>query len=249
MRIDKYESCENVFLITTFNSDVDYSLLAINLCLKYESDGLLVFKNDPMEMLIFNKDGSEAKMCGNGIRCLVHYLYDKFSIYNYLEIKTKSKMYECEIVDKVPFISLVRLGLGEYVDDLFKYKLIVKDKEFIITAFILGVPHVMVLSNDFKEDSNYIFDIYKHELFGEKFNISLVKPLSSEAFEILTYEHGVGFTKACGTAAASCGYILHTEYNMESSMMAISPGGVLRIDIEDEIILKGESNFVASYNE
>lgn len=244
MIIDKYQSCENTFLITLFNAGVDYNLLSKDLCLKYESDGLLVFKNDPMEMLVFNKDGSEAAMCGNGIRCLVHFLYDKFGIYNYLEIKTKSKVYDCQIITKDPFVSSVRLGLGEYIENIFKRTIIIKEKEFIVTAFLLGVPHVMVLSTDFKEDTNYLNEIFEHELFNKEFNISLVNALSADVFEIITFERGVGLTKACGTAAAACGYILHTEYELNPNLIAISPGGILKIDIEDEIVLKGESNFI-----
>lgn len=247
MIIDKYQSCENTFLISLFKTEVDYNLLAKNLCLKYDSDGLLIFKNDPMEMLVFNKDGSEAMMCGNGIRCLTHYLYNKFSIYNYLEIKTKSGLYECEIVAKDPFISLVRLGVGDVIKNIVKKNIVVKDKEFIASAIRLGVPHVMVLSNNFTEDSKYMIDIYNHFLFKQEYNVSLVNPLSLNVFEILTYERGVGFTKSCGTAAAACGYLLHTEYNLGSDLIAVSPGGILKVDIQDEIILQGESSFIERF--
>lgn len=244
MIIDKYQSCENTFLITFFKKQVDYSLLAQELCLKHNSDGLLIFKNDPMQMIVYNKDGSEADMCGNGIRCLTHFLYNKFNIYNYLEIKTKSGSYECEVISNNPFISSVRLGIGEYVDDILKEKIIINEKEFVVSALRIGVLHLIVLSDDFTEDSNYVIDIYNHPKFNKQFNISLVKPISSNVFEFLTYERGVGFTKSCGTAAAACGYILNTEYNLESNLTAISPGGILKIDIEDEIILQGESYFM-----
>ena len=145
MRISKYEGCGNSFLIVKFENDINYKFVAQSVCLKYEADGLIVFKMDPIEMFIFNKDGTEAMMCGNGIRCLMHYLYDKFKIYKYLEIKTKSGIYECEIVNKEPFISSVRFEIGQYVDDIINRKLIINDKEFIVTGFNLGNLHVMIL--------------------------------------------------------------------------------------------------------
>ena len=73
MRISKYEGCGNSFLIVKFENDINYKFVAQRFCLKYKVDGLIVFKMDPVEMFIFNKDGTEAMMCGNGIRCLMHY--------------------------------------------------------------------------------------------------------------------------------------------------------------------------------
>jgi diaminopimelate epimerase len=249
MRISKYEGCGNSFLIVKFENDINYKFVAQRFCLKYEADGLIVFKMDPVEMFIFNKDGTEAMMCGNGIRCLMHHLYDKFKIYKYLEIKTKSGIYECEVVNKEPFISSVRFEIGRYVDDIINRKLIIKDKEFIVTGFNLGNLHAMILSDDFKEDSKYLNQIYEDKLFNKEYNISLVKPLSSQVFEILTFERGVGITKSCGTAAASCGYMLQSLYNMNSNLLAVSAGGIMEVEVKDEIILKGETIFIDSYEE
>lgn len=247
MRIHKYHSCENSFLILDYKEIIDYSSLALKLCDELFSDGLIVFKNDPMEMLFYNKDGSEAKMCGNGIRALTHYIHDKFKIYNHLNIKTKSGNYECEIISKEPFVSSVSLGIGECFDNFAKKKIIVKDKEFICTLFELGVKHLVVLTEDMIEDEKYITELFEYPILNKEVNINLVKPLNNNIFEILTYEKGVGFTKSCGTGAAASAYILHQEYNLEESLIAVCPGGILKIDILDEIILTGESNFVEEY--
>ena len=113
MKIYKYHSCENSFLIVDNLNDEDSFLLVKRLCKEYEVDGLLVFKTDPMEMRIFNKDGSEANMCGNGIRCLMHYISDKYKIYKHASIKTKGGIFNCEVLNKDPFISAVSLGVGD----------------------------------------------------------------------------------------------------------------------------------------
>ena len=55
MRISKYEGCGNSFLIVKFENDINYKFVTQRFCLKYEADGLIVFKMDPVEMFIFNK--------------------------------------------------------------------------------------------------------------------------------------------------------------------------------------------------
>ena len=227
--------------------NIEYDIVSRRLCEEYDVDGLIVVKIDPVCMFFYNKDGSEAKMCGNGIRVLMHYLYDRYGIYTHLDVKTGSGLYTCEVLNKEPFISSVGLGIGEIKDNIINKSIKIKEKEFIVTLFELGVPHLIVISEDFIEDEKYILDLFNYPLFNKEVNINLVKPLSKNIFEVLTYERGVGFTKSCGTGAASSAYILHTYYNLEENMIAVCPGGILKIDILDEIVLTGESTFVESY--
>ena len=63
MQVYKYHSCENSFLITEYLPNKEFSLISQILCNEYKTDGLLVYKINPFEMLVFNKDGSEANMC------------------------------------------------------------------------------------------------------------------------------------------------------------------------------------------
>lgn len=247
MKVSKYHGCENVFLIVDYEASVDFQKLSTQLCNSFLADGMIVFKNDPIEMIFYNKDGSLAKMCGNGIRCLMHYLYHKFNIYKYLKVKIADNFYECQINHINPFIVTVALGLGDYVSDIINKKIVVDDKEFVVSAFEIGVKHLVVISEDFNEDLPYIEKIFNHELFNREYNINFVKYLTNDTFEIVTYEKGVGLTKGCGTGAAASAYILHTEYMMDKNLTAINQGGILKIDIEEEIFLTGESKFVCEY--
>ena len=243
VKVSKYNICENIFLITVYKAQVDFSLMAIKLCEKYEADGLLIFKNDPMEMLIYNKDGTEAMMCGNGMRAMVHYLYNRFRIYSHLKMKTKSGIYECEIVNKEPFISSLSFPFDDL--EIKKHNILVNDKEFEINLIDVGVPHAIIISSDFAIDSKYILDIYNNEL--KNININLVKPLNSSVFEMLTYERGVGFTKSCGTGAIASAIYLHKYHNLESNLIVICPGGLLRVLVDDVITLTGESVLIEEY--
>ena len=116
-----------------------------------------------------------------------------------------------------------------------------RDEEYIWTklAFVL-IP---------TEDEKYIVQLFNHPLINKNANINLVKSLNSNIFEMITYEKGVGFTKACGTGAASSAFVLHNEYQMNNELIAVCPGGILKVDILDEIILTGESQFIESYDE
>ena len=107
MKLHKYHSCENYFLITDFIDNIEYDILSKRLCDKYSVDGMIFVKMDPVQMYFYNKDGSKAKMCGNGIRTLMHYLYNRYGIYTHLDIKTDSGIYSCEILNKEPFVSSV----------------------------------------------------------------------------------------------------------------------------------------------
>ena len=78
MKIEKYHGLGNNFLIVKHEENRDYTDLSLKLCndkLSVGADGLIVYKLNPLEMNIFNKDGSEALMCGNGIRCFIHYCF------------------------------------------------------------------------------------------------------------------------------------------------------------------------------
>ena len=118
LKIYKYHSCENYFLIMEYIDNIEYDIVSRRLCEEYDVDGLIVVKIDPVCMFFYNKDGSEAKMCGNGIRVLMHYLYDRYGIYTHLDVKTGSGLYTCEVLNKEPFISSVGLGIGEIKDNI-----------------------------------------------------------------------------------------------------------------------------------
>ena len=249
MKIYKYHSCENCFLITEFVENTEYDIISKKICNKYDVDGIIVVKMDPVQLFFYNKDGSRAKMCGNGIRTIMHYLYHRYGIYTHLDIKTDAGMFSCEVINKDPFISSVSLGVGDFKNNIINQTILIKDKEFVVTLFELGVPHLIVLTNNSIEDEKYILDIFNHPLFNKEVNINLVKPLNNNMFEILTYERGVGFTKSCGTGAASSAYVLNSFYGFEDNIIAICPGGILKIDILNEIVLTGESVYVESYEE
>lgn len=243
MKVLKYHSCENTFLITNYNKKNDYSAIAKKYC--SDTDGLIVFKNDPVEMLYYNKDGTRALMCGNGIRCLMHYLYDTFNIYKYQKIKSGDNYYNCSIISTTPMIISVNLGIGEIVSNLYNKTIKVDKKEYVIHCINLGVNHLVIKSSNLNDDILNVEKLYTNELFNKEYNVNLVHVINQNSFEIITYEKGVGFSKSCGSGAAASAYVLHTEYGLDKNLIAISQGGILKVDIEEEIILTGPTTYIS----
>ena len=239
MKVSKYHSCENSFLITTYEQEKNYSELAKKMCNKYDVDGFIILNIDPIEVLFFNKDGSEANMCGNGLNCLVHFCYDKYKIYKYIKFKTKAGEFECEMLKKIPFYSCVNLKAGNYYNNIVKQALLLNNKEYEVSLYELGVLHAIIIVDELEElDGNEVFE---NEFFGGKFNINFVRIINKNTFEIQTYEKGVGYTKACGTGSGASAYILNKYYNLDSILNVITNGGVLQVEIFDDIYLKAES--------
>ncbi|MDE7095660.1 MAG: hypothetical protein K2O23_04145, partial [Anaeroplasmataceae bacterium] len=80
MEFYKMHGCGNDFCVIEYEEGMDYSILAQKLCDRrfgIGADGLIIVKQNPLEMLFYNQDGSRASMCGNGIRCFARYVYEK----------------------------------------------------------------------------------------------------------------------------------------------------------------------------
>ena len=204
------------------------SKLALVLCKIHFSvgaDGLIFVNNSDkadVEMRIFNNDGSEAEMCGNGIRCFSKYVYeneivkkDEITIetlkgimiaqLNVIEGTVKSVKInmgppelECE---KIPVISL--RGSSTCIDEEIK----ILDKDFSFTAVNMGNPHAVIFVDEQLEDDEDLIKygslIESHERFPKKTNVEFVKVLSENESILRVFERGVGITNSCGTGTCA----------------------------------------------
>ena len=184
----KYEASGNDFILIEDYFE-DYQELSQKLCQEHYSigaDGLIVYLNNPLEMKIFNKDGSNAKMCGNGLRIFAyhHYLKTKETKFNVI-VNNEEK--QCLIKD-----NLVTVALGEGKNYQKK-----GDNYYIE----LGVPHIITFNEDFCNLNN---------VMHLNANIDFVNVYNQKAFQIKTCERGVGFTKACGSGAGAAFLVLRS---------------------------------------
>lgn len=243
-----YHGNQNSFVICKYKIGLDYSKESISLCNKYSTDGFIVLKDSPLEMLYYNKDGTKAPMCGNGARCFVRFGYDIGIIKDkYIKIITMGGILKAEITSIDPFF--VRIELGEPIfspsmlginsnqEKFLNEILIVNDVGYCVSAVFMNTHHLVIYVDEFNDVLDNAEAIHNHLIFKDKINVNFVIIKNNHELEIKTFERGVGWTLACGTGAASAFVI--SEYLGYVSDYAIvkSIGGELRISKDNNVII------------
>ncbi len=199
------------------------SALAKRICQRRFSvgaDGLLLLsKSDKadIKMRIFNADGSEAEMCGNGIRCLAKYCYDnKIIIKKEFTVETLAGLKNVQLTVEGVEARSVRINMGRPVFERNQIPmrgegkciyapLKVEEKEFRATCLSVGNPHCVIFVDNVDNFPVQEFGprIEHHELFPNRVNVEFVQILNRKEIRVRVWERGVGETLACGTGACA----------------------------------------------
>lgn len=187
------------------------------------ADGvILICPSDKADakMRIFNLDGSEGKMCGNGIRCVGKYLFESgIARKSNINVETLSGIKELSLeCDGARVVSVtVEMGKAEFnaalvpviseKAEVINEPLCVNGREYRITAVSMGNPHAVVFCDDVKNlDLEKIGPGFeKHKAFPESVNTEFIKVINETSLEMRVFERGSGETFACGTGA--CGAV------------------------------------------
>lgn len=254
MKLEKYEGLGNTFLLT-IDKYYDYSRLAKRLCdndLGIGSDGLIHIELNPLSIEIYNKDGSIAPMCGNGIRCVALYLLKHNYINsNIFDINTLDSKKRVEILNYKPFLVNVEMGQVSFDKEdtkvttnerIIKKDLIINNKKYIITTLYLTTIHTIIIVDDLDTiDLKDAIEISNHPLFKEKTNVDFVKIIDKSTIKQKTYERGVGFTRACGSGASASSYVAHKFYFLNKNIRVYMDYGYLDIEVKDKVYMKGSA--------
>lgn len=185
------------------------------------SDGLILIKPSAradFAMEIYNADGSEAKMCGNGIRCLGKYVYEYgLTKKTNLTVETRSGIRKLTLQTKLEKVSSVCVDMGtprlnaHSIPILSEKDLVLDDsiqvrgKEYRMTGISMGNPHAVVyvenLSDFPVEEVGRAFEY--HPRFPERINTEFCRVLGRGRIEMRVWERGAGETLACGTGACA----------------------------------------------
>lgn len=227
------EACMNTFIITEFENQRNQLLKKIQ---TEKIDGLIIYKNNPLEMKVYNRDGSVASMCGNGIRCFLLYGYEK----GYLgkgvyDVKTKSGFIKTEIINSNPFLCKVFLKPDETAPIRKEIFFIDGIIHFLYTVNIGTLSHIIIYKNDF--DKEKIIERIKCIKKNNLGNISFVKLNSNKEIEVLTYERGVGYTNSCGTGNCAAFYVFFTMGLLNEKIKVINKGGVMDIYYDNGFVV------------
>lgn len=187
------------------------------------SDGLiLICKSDicDFKMKMYNMDGSEAQMCGNGIRCVGKYVYDKGLTHkNKITVETlagdktlrlniaKGKVNTVEVDMGEPILEPNKIPVDIKSDEHIIKDLLIKaiDKTFTFTCVSMGNPHAVTLVNDVEKFNVAKYgSILENDIhFPERANIEFIEIIDDRTIKMRVWERGAGETFACGTGACA----------------------------------------------
>ena len=202
---------------------VDWLALTKKVCDRHTgvgADGTLILLNSAIadvRMRIINADGSEAEMCGNGIRAFSRFCFENGVVRGTeFTVETGAGVMKPRIILKNGRVDGVRVDMGEPLLEAKDVPVTVEgravgmllteeDRTFSFTSVRVGVPHTIVFVDPLNEaDVPKYGPLIEHDpLFPERTNVDFVEVLSNERVKMRTWERGCGCTLACGTGACS----------------------------------------------
>lgn len=230
-------------------------------------DCLLVGKKSEaadVKMLVFNSDGTEAQMCGNGIRCFARCLYDEGIIpYDGFTVETLSGIKKPQLLLLNGEVKAVRVDMGvpsflagdipmeaPNGEDFILQPIVAGDREFTATAVNTGIPQLVVFTKDVRslDIEKYGLLLEHHEFFPEKTNVAFTEVEDRRSVIMRSWERGCGATLCCGTGACAAAAACIKSGLTEKIVSVRLPLGSLRIewDGEDSVYMSGPAEWVFS---
>ena len=226
MKFTKMHGCGNDYVyVNCFQENVpDPSELAIRVSNRHfgiGSDGLILICPTDLadfEMRMYNMDGSEGAMCGNGIRCVAKYVYDHgMTDRTEISIATKSGIKYLKLAVKDGKMQTARVNMGspelapqkipvlEEGENVVGRPLLVSGVAYHYTAVSMGNPHAVIFVDDVDgldlEKMGPYFE--NHEKFPDRVNTEFVRVMDDQTVQMRVWERGSGETLACGTGACA----------------------------------------------
>lgn len=213
------------------------------------ADGIiLICKSEcaDAKMRMFNADGSEGMMCGNGIRCVGKYLVDNNMVTSdELTIETLSGIKYLKVCEKDSEVRLISVDMGKSsfksedigiktdLDEVIGYPIFIDGKTYEMNCVSVGNPHCVVFVDNVDNiDLQKIGPLFeKHKLFTNGINTEFVEKIDDKTFKMRVWERGSGETLACGTGACAVASVAVKKKYCEknSDIRIILKGGELAI--------------------
>ncbi len=209
------------------------------------ADQILLLQNSDkadFRMSIFNADGSEVEMCGNGIRCFAKYIWDRnLSSKQVLDIETPAGIIRPERAGDMVRVDMGRPELeGRKIpvnlDGIVKDSpLVIDDREFEMTCVSMGNPHAVIVVDDLDalDVKRYGPQIETHALFPRKTNVEFIQVIDPSTIRMRVWERGSGETLACGTGASAVAVAAHLKGIAGKKVTIKLLGGDLSIDLHE----------------
>ena len=248
MRFEKMHGLGNDFLVVDDREQqpIDWPALARRVCVRHTGvggDGILLIQGSDvadLRMRLINADGSEAEMCGNGIRCVAEYV----AVHGISGDRVVWETGAGPVVTERLGDDLVTVDMGpprfapseipfdgERLDEFIDQPLSVAGRTLRVTLVSMGNPHCVVVADDV--DAFPLAEVgplvERHPAFPKRTNVEIVQVLSRTRVRQRTFERGVGETNACGTGASAVGVAVQRLGLCDSPVTVELRGGPLHI--------------------
>ncbi len=239
------------------------------------ADGLLIISDSDKadaQMRVYNADGSEASMCGNGLRCVARYVLTKLgqktatieTMKAVLAVEQVAPIYQ-NIDTYAVEISPVSFALSslpmqyQKLDQIVNMELPEFSSDINFTAVSVPNPHLIgIVPIDYIEDTQFQEQLAesfnkKNDYFPDGVNVSFVHPVDESSIFVRTFERGVGFTNACGTAMTASALVSAIIKLVPfGEVKVFNPGGFVKCAVKQEnehfhLSLIGNATFFATY--
>ena len=249
----------------------DWPALAVGMSDRHRgvgADGIILAMSSEkadLRMRMFNADGSEGEMCGNGIRCLVRFAFDKGIVpaeRSPVSVETLAGVLEVTPInnggaDGGAGMTRARVGMGEPVlkpedipvfapglEVVLDYPLRVDGHDFNITCVSMGNPHAVAFVDE-PVDEVRLRDIgplvERHSMFPRRVNFEIVNVMDPTRLRARVWERGSGLTQACGTGACAVAVAARLHGFTGDDVAVDLPGGELKVSWpgDGQVILEG----------
>ena len=225
------------------------------------SDGLICIapsETADCRMIMYNADGSEGAMCGNGIRCVAKYVYDRGIVpKDHMSIETKSGIKQLELTVEEGKAVYVKVNMGEAVlkppeipvqaegEDFIARQIEAGGRMYTVTCVSMGNPHCVVFTEGIDgldlEKTGPLFE--NHPLFPDRINTEFVEVIDDHTLKMRVWERGSGETVSCGTGtcAATVAAVLNGHCPRgEEVEVRVRGGALYDTYLENgEVLMKG----------
>lgn len=257
MKFTKMHGCGNDYVyVNLFEEKItDPAALSIKVSDRHfgiGSDGLITIgpsEQADFRMRIYNADGSEAEMCGNGIRCVAKYVYDHhMTAQKEISVETGAGVKTLQLTVEDGKVTMVRVDMGQPVlepdqipvkasgDRVVDEPITAGGKEWRMTCVSMGNPHAVVFVDDV---ADFALETYgpafeNHERFPKRINTEFVQVISRKEVSMRVWERGSAETFACGTGTCATVMACILNDRTDNQVLVHLRGGDLQIEYDSE---------------
>ena len=279
MRFTKMQGAGNDYvLVETGDTHRDWSKMVVAMCDRHYGIGadslLLLMPSDKAhsKMRVFDPDGSEAEACGNGIRCLARYAFEKGLVgkdTDQIQVETIAGVRTLKLGKGKGKLSTIQAGMGEPlfrpeeipvaikdggkglvdIKSMINYTLTIDGRELTLNLISMGNPHAVYFWQHPVDDfplSELGPKVENHGIFPNRVNFEVARVLNRQQIEARVWERGVGETLACGSGACAIIVAAQKLGYADNRVDVKLPGGILGVEWNGsgEMLLSGPAEIV-----